>query len=292
MANTVNDVMNVIASPDYGIKKIAGTNQEILAIIQGTHNSNNNIYNIVEDIKYLLQKIVDIKTERKSVEIGEQIYEKSNYINIKDILDETKGIRKSIDNLANVLLKQSKKDTFAPIAKLSDKASNKVADSIIKSMSKEKNGGGMSLLTDAFRKLKDINLKDIIFGKRKIKLISNIFKNANKELDIKEKDLNAIIKLVNAAPEIIKSLNKIGWRANRIIKNNIIKKISDIFIGKESILAISRVLKKNEKIFNTANEVIKNIEELSSLLKKSMRKIFFASLWAKMAKIGINSIEL
>ena len=35
MANTVNDVMHVIASPDYGIKSIAGTNQEILAIIQG-----------------------------------------------------------------------------------------------------------------------------------------------------------------------------------------------------------------------------------------------------------------
>ena len=35
MANTVNDVMNVIASPDYGIKNIAGTNQEI-AILQGT----------------------------------------------------------------------------------------------------------------------------------------------------------------------------------------------------------------------------------------------------------------
>ena len=43
MANTVNDVMNVIASLDYGIKNIAGTNQEILAILQGTHNSPNNI---------------------------------------------------------------------------------------------------------------------------------------------------------------------------------------------------------------------------------------------------------
>ena len=56
MANMVNDVMNVIASPDYGIKNIAGTNQEILAILQGTHNSKNNIYNIVNDVKNLLQK--------------------------------------------------------------------------------------------------------------------------------------------------------------------------------------------------------------------------------------------
>ena len=39
MANTVNDVMNVIANPDYGIRNIAGTNQDILAIMQGTHNS-------------------------------------------------------------------------------------------------------------------------------------------------------------------------------------------------------------------------------------------------------------
>ena len=54
MANTVNDVMNVIASPDYGIKNIAGTNQEILAILAGTHNSKNNIHAIVNDIKILL----------------------------------------------------------------------------------------------------------------------------------------------------------------------------------------------------------------------------------------------
>ena len=54
MANTVNDVMNVIASPDYGIKNIAGTTQEILAIMQGAHNSQNNIHNIVDDVKNLL----------------------------------------------------------------------------------------------------------------------------------------------------------------------------------------------------------------------------------------------
>ena len=58
MANTVNDVMNVIASPDYGIKNIAGTTHEILAILQGTHNSQNNIHNIVDDIRHLLQEIV------------------------------------------------------------------------------------------------------------------------------------------------------------------------------------------------------------------------------------------
>ena len=55
MANTVNDVMDVIASPDYGIKNIAGTNQEILAILQGTHNSPNNIHAIANEIKFLLQ---------------------------------------------------------------------------------------------------------------------------------------------------------------------------------------------------------------------------------------------
>ena len=59
MANTVNDVMNVIASPDYGIKNIAGTTHEILAILQGTHNSQNNIHNVVDDVKNLLQKLVD-----------------------------------------------------------------------------------------------------------------------------------------------------------------------------------------------------------------------------------------
>ena len=64
MANTVNDVMNVIASPDYGIKNIAGTNQEILAILSGVHNSKNNIHAIVDDVKHLLQKLVDANTSK------------------------------------------------------------------------------------------------------------------------------------------------------------------------------------------------------------------------------------
>ena len=62
MANTVNDVMNVIASPDYGIKNIAGTTQEILAILQGTHNSQNNIHNIVN-----CQQVISIFSQKYSI---------------------------------------------------------------------------------------------------------------------------------------------------------------------------------------------------------------------------------
>ena len=40
----------------YGIKNIAGTTQEILAIMQGTHNSKNNIHAIVDDVKNLPSK--------------------------------------------------------------------------------------------------------------------------------------------------------------------------------------------------------------------------------------------
>ena len=109
------------------------------------------------------------------------------------------------------------------VAKLGNKASERVADAMIKDLEKQKKGGGMSAIIDAFTKLKNISLKDIIFGKLKLKQISKIFKNAQKELKIKEKDLNAVIKLINAAPEMIKSLSKIGWRVDRIIKNNIVK---------------------------------------------------------------------
>ena len=70
MANTVNDVMNVIASPDYGIKNIAGTNQEILAILSGTHNSQNNIHTIVDDVRNLLQTLVETSSQQKPVEVG------------------------------------------------------------------------------------------------------------------------------------------------------------------------------------------------------------------------------
>ena len=73
MANTVNDVMNVIASPDYGIKSIAGTTHEILAILQGTHNSQNNIHNIVDDVRNLLQTLVETSTQKvKPIEVGDK----------------------------------------------------------------------------------------------------------------------------------------------------------------------------------------------------------------------------
>jgi hypothetical protein len=60
MANTVNDVMNVIASPDYGIKNIAGTTQEILAILQGTQNSKNNIH-VFHDQDNLMECCVEVR---------------------------------------------------------------------------------------------------------------------------------------------------------------------------------------------------------------------------------------
>lgn len=253
MANTVNDVMNVIASPDYGIKNIAGTNQEILAILSGVHNSKNNIHAIVDDVRSLLQKLVDTSTSKnKPIEIGNKP-SKINHKNIQDILDETKGIRKAIDNLAKILDKQGGKN-MPTVAKLSNKASDKVAEAMIKDIEKQKKGGGMSALVDAFTKLKDISLKDIIFGNLKLKKITRLFKNAKEDLKIKEKDLNAIIKLINATPEMIKSLSKIGWGINKIIKNDTIKKLSDILIGKKSILTLSKTIEKNKKVFDNVNK--------------------------------------
>ena len=290
MANTVNDVMNVIASPDYGIKNIAGTNQEILAILSGTHNSKNNIYSIVDDVKNLLQKLVHVSTEKKSIEVGNKS-SKINPKNIQNILDETKNIRKSIDNLAKSILKQSVKGSNPAVAKLSDKASQKVADAMVKDMEKQNKNGGMTALVDAFTKLKNISIKDIIFGKKKLKTITKIFKNAEKDLKIKEKDLNSIIKLVNAAPEMIKSLSKINRKVNKIIKNDTITKLGDILVGKNSILTISESLKKNEKLFTKAAKISNDIKELISSLKKTLRNLFFASLWSKVASFGIESID-
>lgn len=288
MANTVNDVMNVIASPDYGIKNIAGTNQEILAILSGTHNSQNNIHAIVNDVKNLLQTLVDTSTKSKPIEIGNKS-PKINPKNIQDILDETKGIRKSIDNLAKILMKQGGRN-MPTIAKLSDKASDKVADAMLKDLSKDRKNSGLTNIVNAFNTLKNISLKDIIFGNLKLKYISKAFENAKDSLKIKEKDLNAIIKLINAAPAMVKSLSKISWRINRIIKNNIIQKLSDIFVGKTSLLSLSNLLQKNKKIFNEANKVSKDIKEFTSTLSKTLMKIFFASMWAKFADNGIKSI--
>ena len=290
MANTVNDVMNVIASPDYGIKNIAGTTQEILAIMQGTHNSKNNIHAIVDDIRNLLQKLVDVSTEKKPIEISDKS-PKINEKHIQNIVDGTKNIVKSIDELSKTILKEGAKEPSAAIAKLSDKASQKVANAMIKNIEKQKAGGGLSAVVDAFNKLKDISIKDLILGNQKIKSIANIFKNAKKDLNIKEKDLNSIITLINSAPEMMKSLYKIGWRVDKIIKNNIVEKLGIILVGENSILSLSRLFKKNEKTFNAANKITKDIKELVSSLTKIMKDLVFASLWSKLANNAIKNIE-
>ena len=294
MANTVNDVMNVIASPDYGIKNIAGTNQEILAILEGTHNSKNNIHAIVNDIKVLLQELVGTETKNKTVEIKGKP-SKINNRHIKDILDETKGIRKSIDNLTKAFIKKEK-SAMTAVAKLSDKSSEKVANALINSMKKQNKGNRFNRLSgiiDSFAKLKDISLKDIIIGKQKMKIITKIFKDVGKYFNnIKKKDLDNVIKLISSTPEMINTLKKIGRKINKIIKNNTIEKLSDILVGeKNSILSLSKILQKNKKLFDNANKVLKNISTLTSSLTKSIFKLFFASLFAKSADKGFKSIE-
>ena len=290
MANTVNDVMNVIASPDYGIKNIAGTNQEILAILSGTQNSKNNIHAIVDDIKNLLQTLVNASTEKKPIEIDNKST-KINHKHIQNILDETKGIRKAIDNLTKAFEKQNGKTNFPTIAKLTDKASQKVADAMISNIDKQNRGGGISTLVDAFTKLKNISLKDIIIGNQKVKLIGKIFKNANKDLNIDEKDLNSVIKLINAAPKMMSALLKSSWKATIIVKNNVIEKLNDILVGKKSILSIYKTLQKNEKIFDNANKVAKSIKELAISFNKAMKKIVSAGLWAKLSNVAIANID-
>ena len=281
--------MNVIASPDYGIKNIAGTNQEILAILQGTHNSKNNIYNIVDDVRNLLQSLVDTKQKKKSVEVKGNNQTKINHRHIQDILDETKGIRKAIDNLAKTLLKQGKQ--MPTVAKLSNKASEKVANAMIESMNKQNKGSGLTSIIDAFNKLKNISLKDIIVGNQKIKLITKIFKKSKEDLNIEEKDLNSIIKLINSAPEMMKSLSKIGWRVNRIIRNNIIEKLSDILIGKKSILSLSILLNKNKKQFNDAKKSAQNISTLVGNLFASTIFLTTAAITGVPALLGATLLE-
>ena len=290
MANTVNDVMNVIANPDYGIRNIAGTNQEILAIIQGTHNSKNNIYNIVDDVRNLLQELVDVDTKKKTVQISGNNSTKINHRHIQDILDETKGIRKAIDNLAKSIGKQWK--TMPAVAKLSDKASEKVANAMVKSMNKQNVGRGLSSFIDTISKLKNISLKDIFVGKIKLNRITKIFNKAKENLkDIKGKDLKSIIKLIKFAPEMVDSLSSIGFGVNRIIRKNIIEKFSDILVGKNSILSISTLLKKHKKEFIAAKETAKNITALIGNLFTSTILLTKISITGKLALLGVNNLE-
>ena len=291
MANTVNDVMNVIASPDYGIKNIAGTTHEILAIMEGTHNSKNNIHAIVNDVKSLLQKLVGAVTEKKPVEVGGATPTNINHKHIKNILDETKGIREAIDNLADKITKQGGKN-MPTVAKLTDKASQKVAEAMIKNLDKQNKGGGISTLVDTFNKLKDVSLKDLTVGKMKINLISSIFNKAKDKLDIKDKELGSIIKLINATPEMMKSLMSVSWFINKINRKKVIEKINNILVGENSILTISQLLQKNEKVFIKANNAAKNLEELVTSLNKTMKKLISTSFLSRMiSDKGIQAID-
>ena len=294
MANTVNDVMNVIASPDYGIKNIAGTNQEILAILEGYNNSPNNIHAIVNDIKNLLQTLVVTSTEIKPVEIDDKTA-KIKQKHIETIIDEAKNIRTALSTLLKEITKQGTK--MSPTinnAKLSDKASEKVAAAMIKDIEKQKNGGGMAGLIDVFNKLKDISLKDLLLGKPKIKLIGDIFKKAQEDLKIDKKELNSIIKLINAAPEIVNSLSKVGLNLWSISKFKIVEKLSELLIGKkDSLLLLSQTLTEHGKTFTKASKAAKNIKEMSSSLNVAMMELVLANIWSKFAgSAASNLVEL
>ena len=92
------------------IKKIASDKGWHLIESKNYYNlfsiNENNIYNIVDDVRNLLQKLVDANPKKKTVEVSGNNQTKINHKHIQDILDETKGIRKSIDNLTKALLKQ------------------------------------------------------------------------------------------------------------------------------------------------------------------------------------------
>ena len=291
MANSVNDVMNVIASPDYGIKNIAGTNQEILAILSGNHNSKNNIHAIVDDIRNIIQKFVEAQTKKdKPINVIGDTLTKINKKNFQNILDEAKSIRKAIDNLAKKIEKQGGKNMPA-IAKLTDKASQKVADAMIKNIDEEKKGGGMSAVVDAFNKLKDISLKDIIFGKLKLKHIKDVLKESKDALNIDKKEFDNITKVINAAPEIVKSLSKIGWRIKFIIKSGTIQKLNEILVGKNSILTIANVLKENKKSFEEGQKNAKQVTILVGNLLVSSIYLTIAFFTAGPAILGAKLLD-
>ena len=288
MASSVNDVMNVIASPDYGIKKIAGTTQEILAILEGNSNSPNNINAIVNDVKNLLQTLVTSTTKNKSVEIDDKSV-KLNQKHVKDILNETKGIRKAIDNLAKSLNKQGK-EPMPAVAKLSSKASDRVAEAMIKDIEKQK-GDKFSGIINTFKKLNDISFKDILVGKQKLNQLSKIFNKASEKLNVNDKDVDAIVKIINAAPEMVKSLSRMSWRVDRIIKKDVIGKLTEVLVGKKSLLTLVKKLEKHKKDFEGGGKSIKNISAIAGSLFGSSLFLVAALVTAGPAILGATLLE-
>ena len=289
MANTVNDVMNVIASPDYGIKKIAGTTQEILAILEGNSNSPNNINAIVNDVKNLLQTLVASSTKKnKPIEIDDKSV-KLNQKHVKDILNETKGIRKAIDNLAKSLNKQGK-EPMPAVAKLSSKASDRVAEAMIKDIEKQK-GNKFSGIIDTFKKLSDISFKDILIGKLKLNQLSKIFNKASEKLNVNDKDIDAIVKIINSAPEMVKSLSRMNWRIDRIIKKDVIGKLTEVLVGKKSLLTLAKKIEKHKKDFEGGEKSIKNISAIAGSLFSSSLFLVAALVTAGPAILGATLLE-
>ena len=91
---------------------------------------------------------------------------------------------------------------------------------------------------------------------------------------------------------MMQSLKKVSWRINSIIKNDVIRKLSDILVGKNSILTISKSLQKNSKIFEEANKTSKDLKELLTSLNKSMFKLLMAAIWGKLASKGIDNLAV
>jgi hypothetical protein len=136
-------------------------------------------------------------------------------------------------------------------------------------------------------------------------------KITNKDFNIIEESVNKLIPLsktitknkkdINAGAKAAKSINELVSSLNKTMKKLFYvslwtklfsdKNIISIETTINKILSLSQIIAKNKKDIESGAKAAKPINELVSSLNKAMRKLALTSMFAKVASIGIDSIE-
>ncbi len=155
---------------------------------------------------------------------------------------------------------------------------------------------GLSRSIDIVKKLKEIKLKDFLFAKKKIKLITNItskFKKLFRGFKNKE-EAEATMNFAQSSTELMKKLSKVAIIA--IPARIGAKAIEKIFLGGKKtggLLAVFRKVAEHKKVIKTGRKSIKDIFKATStmfLTSIILTGIAVASIPAMLGALAMKGI--
>ena len=247
-----------------------------------------NIVNIVsgDDVKTIIEsKAKEIKSSDNSLISGLKksgIQKSVSKINKMEesILNELKGIRSAVCGIANG---KGLGGSSKSIEKLDSKAKK------LDETSKKISG-----LVNIIERFKAISLKDLASVSVKSKLASAIIERLKKTTDtFKKKELDNMIKLSDALPDIMSNMSKAAL-AMKALPKSTIENIENILIGskdRKGLIGLSVDLSKQKKNIKEGESAMKGICGTSLLITLTATILAPTAVVGPLAAVGVWFLE-